>query len=205
MQDTDPQVGHRAPGASMAAVADERVNDQPSGTHLLELWSDREEARAIPELLREGEGVVCVGSGTVLRSGRLAQSRWLVVLTDQRLLCIKGRAAATRRVIEMPVTAIRSVERKGLLKSTLTLDTGYGNLRISDMKKPIALEMIEGLNALMRAHRGESAAAAIPRAELPTDGAPDILRLAESVANLEADVAELRRRVGALESPSANF
>jgi hypothetical protein len=198
MEQTDLQADVRTAAEPHGSATE----DQPSGTHLLELWSDREEARAIPELLRPDEGLVCVGSGTVLRSGRLAQSRWLVVLTDRRLLCIKGRAAATRRVIEMPTSAIRSVERKGLIRSTLTFDTGYGNLRISDMKKPIAIELVDGLNALMRAHRGDTANTAIRRAQLPGNGEPDVLRLAEAVANLQADVVQLRARVEAVERMS---
>lgn len=195
---------HPAPQVDDLPLLDPEVPaEQPGGTNLLDLWSDRPEAAAIPELLRAGEGVVCVGSGTVLRSGRLAQSRWLVVLTDRRLLCIKGAVAATRRVIEMPVSAIRSFTRKGVLRTTLTLDTGYGNLRLSDLKKPFATELGEGLDALVRAARGQGTPAAIPRAELPTTGPDmDVLRLAEDLANLRADFEELRSRVGTLELAS---
>lgn len=179
----------------------EEPGSAPQGTHLLELWSDREEARAIPDLLRPGEGVVCVGSGTVMRSGRLAQSRWLVVLTDRRVICIKGSVPATRRIIEMPVGAIRSVERKGIFRSTLTLDTGYGNLRLANMKKQVAHEIVDGLNALMRAQRGD-AGGAIPRAELPQRTDTDVASLVETVGALRAEVEELRTRVNTLELAS---
>ncbi|MBW3554327.1 MAG: hypothetical protein KY466_12485 [Gemmatimonadetes bacterium] len=174
------------------------LEEQPGGTHLLELWSDRDEAQALPELLRPDEGVVCVASGTVVRSGRLAQPRWLIVLTDRRLLCIKGRVAAARRVIDMPVSAIRSVQRKGLLRSTLTLDTGYGNLRLSGLKKNLAAELTDGLEALIRAHRGHAAVAGIRRADLPENGGGEAVGLAESVASLRTEVAELRAEVAEL-------
>ena len=195
---------HPAPPTDDLPLLDPEIPaEQPSGTNLLDLWSDRPEAAAIPELLRPGEGVVCVGSGTVLKSGRLAQSRWLVVLTDRRLLCIKGATAASRRVIDMPVSAIRSVSRKGMLKSTLTLDTGYGNLRLGDLKKPVATELVEGLEALLRSARGDVAPAAIPRAELPAAGPDaDVLRLAEDLASLRADFEVMRGRVTALELAS---
>lgn len=174
------------------------LEEPPGGTHLLELWSDRDEAQALPELLRPDEGVVCVGSGTVVRSGRLAQPRWLIVLTDRRLLCIKGRVAAARRVIDMPVSAVRSVQRKGLLRSTLTLDTGYGNLRLSGLRKSLALELTDGLESLIRAHRGQAGVAAIPRAHLPDHGAGRADGLADSLAGLQAEVAELRAEVAEL-------
>ncbi|MFP4623282.1 MAG: hypothetical protein ACLFRX_03805 [Gemmatimonadota bacterium] len=84
------------------------------GQHILEPWSDREEVHALPEILRPAEELVAVASGTVVRSGRLAESRWLVVLTDRRLLCIRGRAPVRRKVIDMPISAVRSVSATGL-------------------------------------------------------------------------------------------
>ena len=181
------------------------LEEPPGGTHLLELWSDREEAQALPELLRPDEGVVCVGSGTVVRSGRLAQPRWLIVLTDRRLLCIKGRVAAARRVIDMPVSAVRSVQRKGLLRSTLTLDTGYGNLRLSGLRKSLALELTDGLESLIRAHRGQLGAAAIPRAHLPDARGAAADGLVESLGALQAEVAELRAEVAELRAEVAEL
>lgn len=174
---------------------------EPTGTNLLELWSDRPEAAAIPELLRPGEGVVCVGSGTIVRTGRLSQPRWLVVLTDRRVLCIRGATAATRRIIDMPVGAIRSVERKGILRNAVTLDTGYGNLRIGGLRKPLAAELLDGLQALMRTHEGD-APAAIPRARLPEAQAGDLRQLAETVEGLRSELEELRGRVASLELAS---
>jgi hypothetical protein len=175
------------------------------GLHLLELWSDRPEVHVVPELLRPAEGVVTITSGTLLRSGRLAQSRWLVVLTDRRLLCIKGRATATRKVIEMPICAIRSVQRTGVLRSTLALDTGYGTLRITDMKKHAATELTQGLTTLMRSFseegHGEGAAgASIPKADLSRLHGTETDR---RLQKLETAVAELRDRVELLEGAGA--
>ena len=207
MQMTDAHLDPRPPLDT--AVADDDptadlplLEEAPAGTHLLQLWSDRDEAQALPELLRPDEGVVCVGSGTVVRTGRLAQPRWLVVLTDRRLLCIKGRVAAARRVIDMPVSAIRSVQRKGLLRSTLTLDTGYGNLRLGGLRKNVAMELTDGLEALMDAHNGQGPTAAIPRAHLPAAAEPADAGLAESVTTLRQELAELRARVASLELAS---
>lgn len=167
--------------------------EEPGGTHLLELWSDRDEIQALPEILRPAEGLVCVASGTVLRSGRLAKSNWLIALTDRRLLCIKGRVEATRKVIEMPISAIRSVDKSGMWRKTLTLDTGYGTLRITGMKSAQATELLEGLSALMRTFRkGAVDDSAVPRAAVPSGEAAD-------VARLEREIAALRERVIALE------
>ena len=199
----------RAPGSDDAGDG----APGPAGGHLLELWSDREEIHAVPELLRPAEGLVAVGSGTVVRSGRLAQSKWLVVLTDRRLLCIKGRSAATRKVIDMPVSAIRGVETKGVFRKSLVLDTGYGALRIGGMKNTVTAEMVDGLTTLMGAFSDEpEPAAAIPRADLSKAGTGrghtheeldtlerDVDGLQGATKRLETTVEELTDRVAFLE------
>ncbi len=194
-------------GASGADGATSSEDATGEGHQLLELWSDREEIHVLPEILRPAEGLVVVGSGTVLRSGRLAQSRWLVVITDRRLLCIKGRQPVTRKVIEMPISAVRSVESKGLWRKMLVLETGYGTLRISGVKKSVAAEMVAGLSALMKSFRGEAPqATAIRRAELPMEGAaPDaasataVLEVREIVSELQEEMRQLRGQVAFLE------
>lgn len=191
--------------ADRTAGAD--VTEGLEGHHLLDLWSDREEVHALPEILRPAEGLVAVGSGTVVKSARLAQSNWLVVLTDRRLLCIKGRAAVTRKVIDMPVSQVRAVETKGLLRKTLSLDTGYGTLRISGLKKGFAQKMVEGLTALMGAYAesGSEKPTAIRRADLSKAGAAgghsheELHELEETVGKLEETVGTLTERVAFLE------
>ncbi|MFO7892163.1 MAG: hypothetical protein R6U63_00395 [Longimicrobiales bacterium] len=202
MTETDadaPVQDHPAAGAD--------VKEGLEGHHLLDLWSDREEVHALPEILRPAEGLVAVGSGTVVKSARLAQSNWLVVLTDRRLLCIKGRAAVTRKVIDMPVSQVRGVEAKGLFRKTLSLDTGYGTLRISGLKKGFAQEMAEGLTALMGAYAegGGEKPTAIRKADLSKAGAAGghsheaLHELEETVGKLEETVGALTERVAFLE------
>lgn len=199
-----------APASSEAATPEApETGGDLEGHHLLELWSDREEIHALPEILRPAEGLAAVGSGTIVRSGRLAQSKWLVVLTDRRLLCIKGRAAVTRKVIDMPVSQIRGVETKGLIRKTMSLDTGYGTLRISGMKKGVAAEMVAGLTTLMGAYGedDESKPTAIRRADLSKAGpgggggqnAEEIQGLKESMATLQETMDELKERVAFVE------
>jgi len=179
------------------------------GHHLLELWSDREEIHALPEILRQSEGLVVVGSGTVVRSGRLSQRRWLVVVTDRRLLCIKGRHPVTRKVIDMPISAVRSVESKGVWRKTLVLETGYGVLRISGVKNSVAAEMRRGLQALMdEIGKEEEHATAVRRADLPGHGeagrpssatAAEIAALRAAVSELLEEMNELREQIAFLE------
>ncbi len=182
------------------------VEEQLEGHDLLELWSDREEIRALPEILRPAEGLVAVGSGTVVKSARLAQSNWLVVLTDRRLLCIKGRAAVTRKVIDMPVSQIRGVEMSGIFRKTLSLDTGYGTLRISGLKKGFAQEMVEGLTALMGAYAddGSEKATAIRKADVSKAGArghshEELQEMEKGLDSMKQSVEDLTERVAFLE------
>jgi hypothetical protein len=200
--------GTAAAGDTAPASSEDRavVEEQLEGHDLLELWSDREEIHALPEILRPAEGLVAVGSGTVVKSARLAQSNWLVVLTDRRLLCLKGRAAVTRKVIDMPVSQIRGVETSGIFRKTLSLDTGYGTLRISGLKKGFAAELAEGLTALMGAYAddGSEKATAIPKADLSKAGArghthEELGAIEEKLDRVATSVAELTERVAFLE------
>ena len=197
--------------AGDSASAEATPAEQIEGHHLLRPWSDREEVRALPEILRPAEAVVAVGSGAVVRTGRLARSKWLVVLTDRRLLCIKGREAATRKVIDMPVAQIREVESSGLVRKTLSLDTGYGTLRIGGLTKPEAAELVSGITRGMGVYAGDEPVAPEPRPAPadagpdPSDGdapghAPEAVRdLEKTVARLEETVEELTDRVAFVE------
>ena len=196
------------PPSAAPAAGDESppgIDPELEGHHLLELWSDREEIHALPEILRPAEGLVAVGSGTVVRSGRLASTKWLVVLTDRRLLCIKGRSSVTRKVIDMPVSQVRSVDVTGIFRKTLTLDTGYGTLRVGSLKTGFAHEMAEGLGALMEAYgsNGEEKSTALPRADLSRVGPghthEELEGLRESVDEVRETVEELTDRIVFLE------
>ena len=175
------------------------------GHDLLDLWSDREEIHALPEILRPAEGLVAVGSGTVVRSARLAQSNWLVVLTDRRLLCVRGQSPVTRKVTDMPVSHIRGVETSGLFRKTLSLDTGYGTLRIGGLTKSFAQELVEGLAALMGAYSDAAdTATALPKADLSSVGArrrgqEERIALEDTMDELKEKMETLTDRVAFLE------
>lgn len=206
-EDVGREDGGRPGSPESPGGALEGESEEAEGHHLLELWSAREEIHVLPEILRPAEGLVVVGSGTVVRTGRLSQPRWLVVVTDRRLLCIKGRHSVTRKVIDMPIGAIKSVESKGLWRKVLVLETGYGTLRISGVKKAVAADMVRGLTALMGTFGGAlEHATAIRRAELP-DAAKGMQALAaeataemrEMVRELTEEMKELRGQVAYLE------
>jgi hypothetical protein len=110
--------------------------------------ADRDEAAQVPELLEAGESIVAVGSGTVLHTGRLAKPRWLLVVTDRRLLCLKGKLG-NRKVIKIPVNAIRSAQIAGLIGKVLILETSTGSLRVSSIKKAVAESLVMGLESVM--------------------------------------------------------
>lgn len=155
----EPQGDAAGPAVESGGAATPQPEGAPDdGRHLLEPWSDQEEVHAVPEILGAGEAIMAVGSGTVLRTGRLAQSRWLVLVTAQRILCIKGRVAASRKVIEMPISAIKSVARTGLFRKTLVLHVGVGTLRITSIKGDVAARLVDALTTLSRAHREEAGA-----------------------------------------------
>ena len=181
----------------------------------VELWSDRPEVQSLPELLAPNERIAFVGGGVV--AGRFTHREWLIVLTDQRLLCVVGTNPITRQVVEVPVASIRGVDcRRGPLRSTVALKTAQGKVRISNMKRAAASELFaaisEPLRARERARRPnpltwqtQPAAAAAPAPEPviyhapPVDLEARVRRLEELNEALESEVAQLREQVAFLE------
>ena len=100
-----------------------------------QLWSDRPEARALSEILHPGEEIRFVTKGTVYAPMQIHLGYWLIVVTDRRLISIRGRWAITRRVIEAPLSAILSVETRGFVFRHMTIATRLGRIRIANMRK----------------------------------------------------------------------
>jgi hypothetical protein len=116
----------------------------------VELWSDRPEVKALPDLLAPNERITFIGGGVV--AGRFTTREWLVALTDQRLLCVVGTNPITRQVVDVSLASVRTVDcRKGPLRSTVILETGQGKIRIAGLKRSAASELFDALSEPLRA------------------------------------------------------
>jgi hypothetical protein len=181
----------------------------------IELWSDRPEVQLLPDLLAPNERISFVGGGVV--AGRFTAREWLIVFTDQRLLCVVGTHPVTRQVVEVPVASIRTVDCwRGPLRSSVTLKTSEGKVRITSMKKSAASELFaavsEPLRARKRARRTnpltwhtQAAPLVAPAPEPIIHHAPPVAledriqRLEALTESLESEVAQLREQVVFLE------
>jgi hypothetical protein len=180
----------------------------------VELWSDRPEVQSLPELLAPNERIAFVGGGVV--AGKFTAREWLIVLTDQRLLCVVGTNPITRRLVELSLASIRSVDcRRGPLRSTVIVKTGQGKFRISNMKRAAASDLFAAISEPLRArHRARrpnpltwltqpAAVAPAPEPVIyhapPVDLEARVRRLEELNESLESEVAQLREQVAFLE------
>jgi hypothetical protein len=106
-------------------------------------WWDVRELRDLPAVLREDEQILSIARG---RLARLRRS-WLVVLTDQRVLCLRSFAGAGWRHIEIDLQHIERVAlRTGPLNGRVLIATAAARHRIL-MARPDAFRLHANLSS----------------------------------------------------------
>ena len=199
-------------------TVDRVVLNRDGGGSTLELWSDHPAAQELPHLLWPDEVVRFVFSAAIMRSARPASRRWLIVLTDQRLICMKGRAGSTPKVKDILYDAMISVtNRSRILRATVIITTSLGRLRLL-VSRSEAQRIVQAINSVRRVQPlyfvapaptvaaampvitpAAPVVAALPPAEPTRGGDTRIARLESTVERLEAELAALQQQIEFLE------
>lgn len=102
----------------------------------------RAEAKLIPRALEEGESLLQITSG--VREGQ----RWLLLLTERRVLLLSKPTMGSPKVVGIPREEIRGAEgKRGLFFASLTLETASDRYRFSNVLKksfPAFLQELQG-------------------------------------------------------------
>lgn len=179
-----------------------------SGSSIRRFLHERPELTTLEEMLHPGEAAELLVLGHVIEATRPAVRRWLIVVTDQRLLCIRGSQLPGRRIIDIPLTTIRRVsEKSGLLGSTLTVVTAQGQLRLQ-MRRGTSAVVDDLLHSKLTGRPPTVVAASVAselsrpaeRATRPAGAVDRTALLEEAVDRLETDMVRLQRQVEFLES-----
>lgn len=96
-------------------------------------WWEQREFRQLPQILHSDERILGVTTGKLLRRFRPGVSQigqWLIVVTDQRLLCIKEERLARRQIEVLPQQITRMHQRSHLLSFEITIDTPLRRYRM---------------------------------------------------------------------------
>ncbi|HUG39248.1 MAG TPA: PH domain-containing protein [Longimicrobiales bacterium] len=181
-------------------------------------WWDVRELRDLPAVLHADERILAIARGKIARV-RWLRRRWLILVTNRRLLCIRSGTTGWRQ-LEVPAGQITRVTlRIGPLRGRVLVVAGgrkYRLLapRVDAHKLLSALSLLNtsanravtgfGPTRMVRQvidHMLALPAVALapePRAILPAP-APDTTRLEDRLDSLEEQVQELRDQIGFLE------
>jgi hypothetical protein len=109
-------------------LSDDIINNSYFG--LFGALGIKKELRHLSDILKQGEKVLAVTKGQV-------DSRtWLLAVTDARLILLNFGLLFTRRQLEVPLFSVKSVGyAKGLIYSSISIDTGGGIVSLEKMQK----------------------------------------------------------------------
>lgn len=158
-----------------------------------ERWWEHREFRSLPYVLHPGERITGIVTGRLLgmRRPRLRSAPWLLVATDQRLLCLKQERFARKQVELAAGQIVRVQQSSGLRRFQITVYTAHGRYRIR-IAKDDALRFSGALAALTP----DRAVARLPPALEPWAWLPGITRVAGVPG-----VAGLAERISMLSPP----
>lgn len=108
---------------------DGQLRDIGEGEH----WWEQREFRDLPHVLRSDERIRGIVNGRLLgtlRSRVLPAGRWLMVATDQRLICLRKERFG-RQQVEVPLTQITRMRQRSRVRTVqLALNAAGRTLRI---------------------------------------------------------------------------
>lgn len=107
-------------------IIDQQLQDLGEGSR----WWDVRELRDLPAVLHEGERILAISRGRISR-GRWLRRVWLIVVTDERLVCLRSGQGTSWRQVELPASQItRAAIRVGPFKGRVLVVGGGQKLRL---------------------------------------------------------------------------
>ena len=132
----------------------------------INLWSHPHEVEELRRMLLPGENLLFLTNAKLLRRVGLSR-RWLVALTQHRLICMRGHKAMNRRLVEVPVESIAGAYvKRDMWAKEVRVDTLNGSIRLGKIPESSQHELINLVISLRRS----SAVPATDRVKLPDAG-----------------------------------
>ena len=189
-----------------------------------ERWWEQREFRDLPHILNSDERIQGLVTGMLVARRRprlMPNSPWLIVATDQRLLCLKQERFG-RKQVDVRGDQITGVRHRSRLRSyQITVETPQGKYRIRiaktdafrfigalsplvprpaihDVSAPALLPGISTITAVPGLPGLVSRIARLPAPDYATRA--DLARLESTVDRLEGEVERLQQQVEFLEN-----
>lgn len=184
-------------------------------------WWEERELRDLPAILHSNEQVLAVSRGKLARIRWLRKS-WLIVVTDQRLICVQSSRRISWRQMDVPASHVTRVTLSiGVFKARVYLIAGGQRYRMlvprADGYKlltaisswgPAGKDAMAGFGPSLMVRRVVDHVLALPSIALdpntpalaPKPPAPQVAKAPDpQVEVLEDQVEELRRHIDFLE------
>lgn len=131
-------------------VVDQQLQELGEGSR----WWDVREMRDLPAVLHGDERILAIGRGKIARV-RWLRRAWLIVVTDQRLLCMRSGKTGTWRQLEVPASQIERVTlRIGPVRGRVLMVAGGRKYRLL-APRPEAHRLLSALS-MLSAQEGRS-------------------------------------------------
>jgi hypothetical protein len=180
-------------------------------------WWEEPELRVLPAVLRSDERILAIARGKIARVRWLRRS-WLIVVTDERLLCLRSRRDSWTQLEVGGQEIARVALRVGPFRGRVLVATSGHTYRLL-VPRPAAYKLLAALSTVgprpgdtgsgfapgRVVRRVMDHVLALPAAALtPYDAAdrapaPDTSALDDRLEAVEAEVRELREQVDFLE------
>jgi len=99
----------------------------------------------LSDVLLAGERVLLLTRGRV-RTGRLPRpTRWFVIVTDRRLICLQDSRQTTRQQLHVALNRIEHAYQRGILGGKVVVVTRRGKIRISGLGRYAGGQLIARL------------------------------------------------------------
>ena len=153
----------------------------------------------LSDVLLAGEQVAFVSRARVLTSRVPRFTHWYVIVTDQRLICLRDTRRAARHQLHVGLHQIDHAYQRGIIRSQVVVATRNGRLRLLGLGRAGGGRLVSLLMAPVRELRAQAARLANPAAPALGPGVPPEAVL-NRVEELELAVDELTRQVAFLEN-----
>ena len=184
------------------AIDNATLQEQLASLPDSERWATRPEVSDLVDLLSPGEQILTGVTALVKESGKLAVRTWLVIATNQRLICLLRSGAAVRK-LETPIHLMKAAYTDARLGyHEVHVESSMGKLIISGTAKEASVELCSILAARMKAQQQQPAAevVTVKPVQLTGDVQHQIQQLVaelESTKKRLAVVEEVLRRAAA--------
>jgi hypothetical protein len=166
-------------------------------------WWGHPEMRELPDILNSEEKIQAVVTGKLkTRLPRMPQLRsWLMVVTDTRLICVRGGERFGRRQLDIPLKHITTLAHKTwMLRASVTIRTSSQRRHRIVIKQGDALKFIAALSSAVN----RLSPAPFMRGALPAPGVEYVLRadlekVFDRIEMLEDEIDRMQKQVDFME------